>query len=459
MDNLLRILIFLLFPGVSFAAWTSEWVDGPAPANYQRSNTALRTIVDLPKYGGHVVWTLPSSAPATGMGNYVGPVSSATTPQIGTKVQIPFGKAAGALAAATLTVPVAKSALATAATAMVRANPAVSAAITLGWLANAGINFVTDHFEKSATTVSTSPQCTALSFGDAAQTTTTFYSRQCANSSQYKYSGWGILRVCTPTNQTCISQSTSDVILSVPLASMPGGVAPKITLNDADTATKLGNTPMSGTSDTAANFDGALGETYKNGYAPSTNGATGTLTGPTQIQGEHYTTTLPNGDVSVHDEKINNTYTNNYVDSTTVVTDTVTHPNNTTETTTQTGATTLSQQYANQPVEVTGSSSTSGTSTSGQSDCDKYPNSIGCSEYGNISAADAVTKIDVPIDLTPTSLGAGSCPAPTTLTFSRFGSVSWSYQPYCDFATAISPLIIAFAWLSAGLIVLGAVKE
>jgi hypothetical protein len=34
-----------------------------------------------------------------------------------------------------------------------------------------------------------------------------------------------------------------------------------------------------------------------------------------------------------------------------------------------------------------------------------------------------------------------------------------SYQPYCDFASKISPLIIAFAWLSAGFVVLGSVKE
>jgi len=39
------------------------------------------------------------------------------------------------------------------------------------------------------------------------------------------------------------------------------------------------------------------------------------------------------------------------------------------------------------------------------------------------------------------------------------GSITMSYQPYCDFASGINPLIITFAWLSAGLLVIGGGKD
>lgn len=91
-----------------------------------------------------------------------------------------------------------------------------------------------------------------------------------------------------------------------------------------------------------------------------------------------------------------------------------------------------------------------------QSECEKHPTTIGCSEYGMPDAMPNIPVHDLPINATPTPVGgAGSCPA--DITTSIFG-LTWSYQPFCNFATAIKPLIIGFAWLSFAYIVGGAVR-
>lgn len=91
-----------------------------------------------------------------------------------------------------------------------------------------------------------------------------------------------------------------------------------------------------------------------------------------------------------------------------------------------------------------------------QTDCDKYPNIIGCSQYGQTPAAEPLNTLEVPVSPTVTPVGgAGSCPA--DITTSIYG-LTWSYQPICDFASAIRPLIIGFAWLAFAYIVAGTVR-
>lgn len=94
-----------------------------------------------------------------------------------------------------------------------------------------------------------------------------------------------------------------------------------------------------------------------------------------------------------------------------------------------------------------------------QTDCDKYPNSIGCSEYGVPSTPDVIptNQIAVSTGFTPVG-GAGSCPADVQLSF--MGQIiPWSYSPICDFATMIRPLIIGFAWLSFGFTVISGFRK
>lgn len=93
-----------------------------------------------------------------------------------------------------------------------------------------------------------------------------------------------------------------------------------------------------------------------------------------------------------------------------------------------------------------------------KTDCEKYPDNIGCSKFGNAPTPDVIPKIDVAMSINPVSLGAGTCPAPLSMALSR-GTYSLSLQPLCDYATMIAPLFIAFCWLIAGYIVLGSVRE
>ncbi|MEF3074886.1 virulence factor TspB C-terminal domain-related protein [Methylobacter sp. Wu1] len=97
----------------------------------------------------------------------------------------------------------------------------------------------------------------------------------------------------------------------------------------------------------------------------------------------------------------------------------------------------------------------------GKTDCDKYPNSIGCQDIskGDAPKADTIPTIDVPIVFNPVSWGgSGSCPAPGTINL-HGSTVEISYQPYCDIASAIRPIVIALAFMSAAYIVFGGVKE
>lgn len=58
--------------------------------------------------------------------------------------------------------------------------------------------------------------------------------------------------------------------------------------------------------------------------------------------------------------------------------------------------------------------------------------------------------------ITPVSLGgpAASCPAPVQLPH----GIVWSWTTVCNFASFLRPVVLALAWLSAGLMVLGAGK-
>jgi hypothetical protein len=113
-----------------------------------------------------------------------------------------------------------------------------------------------------------------------------------------------------------------------------------------------------------------------------------------------------------------------------------------------------------------GASNGNGTAESGEGggDCRKYPESIGCSQYGTIPEPDTVTTQDAPglgpgSSLDGAAWGVGSCPAPITMNLSLAGTKSFSLQPLCDFMTAVYPVVLAISWLIAGYIVVGAVRD
>ena len=94
-----------------------------------------------------------------------------------------------------------------------------------------------------------------------------------------------------------------------------------------------------------------------------------------------------------------------------------------------------------------------------ETQCDKYPNSLGCAELGTVDDITLPDETRSIAAIAPVSVGgAGSCPAPLTATFMG-QTVSFSYDMPCQFATSLKPLILAIAWLSAGLIFIGGVRQ
>lgn len=92
--------------------------------------------------------------------------------------------------------------------------------------------------------------------------------------------------------------------------------------------------------------------------------------------------------------------------------------------------------------------------------CDKYPNSLGCADLGTVDdlTVGSESRSIASIDPITTIGGVGSCPEPLTATFMG-QTVSFSYDMPCQFATSLKPLILAIAWLSAGLIFIGGVRQ
>jgi hypothetical protein len=78
--------------------------------------------------------------------------------------------------------------------------------------------------------------------------------------------------------------------------------------------------------------------------------------------------------------------------------------------------------------------------------------------FGVVPGAEAITTQSLTMSTVSGNSVSGSCPAPNVISTSH-GSISISYQPICDFASMASPIVITLAWLSAGLIVFGSIKE
>lgn len=89
--------------------------------------------------------------------------------------------------------------------------------------------------------------------------------------------------------------------------------------------------------------------------------------------------------------------------------------------------------------------------------CDDNPQSIACVELGQLE--DEQTTLDErPFHITPESpwgQGSASCPTPETETLRTGATVTFSYQPTCDFFSSIRPAVIAVAFLAALYIALG----
>lgn len=83
--------------------------------------------------------------------------------------------------------------------------------------------------------------------------------------------------------------------------------------------------------------------------------------------------------------------------------------------------------------------------------CDIYPDVLACQKMGTIEAEPLPQSTVSVAAITPESgfgEGGGSCPAPRTGTVMG-QQVAMTWQPMCDLADGIRPVVIAIAWLSA----------
>lgn len=98
--------------------------------------------------------------------------------------------------------------------------------------------------------------------------------------------------------------------------------------------------------------------------------------------------------------------------------------------------------------------------------CDKYPEAIGCSDFGTVGDAEEIldNKFDFQKVLREKKVpfnAAAQCPPDLPAPFALFGYsqvVSISFKPFCDFAALMRPMILLISAVFAGAIFMGAFK-
>lgn len=91
-----------------------------------------------------------------------------------------------------------------------------------------------------------------------------------------------------------------------------------------------------------------------------------------------------------------------------------------------------------------------------QSLCEKHPDIVACAKLGSIGP-DVINNEQKAMEITPdTGYGPsnGSCPAPRTATIMG-KAISMPFDLICQFADAIRPIVIGFAWLAAAMTFFG----
>lgn len=85
--------------------------------------------------------------------------------------------------------------------------------------------------------------------------------------------------------------------------------------------------------------------------------------------------------------------------------------------------------------------------------CKDHPDRIGCSTFGEVTEQSDLAQTEKGISsITVAGVASNaSCPADLTLAH----GMTFSFAPFCNYATALSPIIITLAWLSAGFLIFG----
>lgn len=174
-----------------------------------------------------------------------------------------------------------------------------------------------------------------------------------------------------------------------------------------------------------------------------------TLAGPQQAVGPTSTTTVPAQNGQPAQQIINNTvYNFNYSGNEVTATETTTE-------------TTQTQQPDGSWLTTDQRSTTSPTIPSdAKTDCDKYPNSMGCQSVSEqVPGYDPLRKNGYTVSITSTAgfTSSASCPAPVT--FTALGKpYAFSYQPLCDKLAVVKVIVLLLAGVAAAWIVADSFK-
>ncbi len=180
-------------------------------------------------------------------------------------------------------------------------------------------------------------------------------------------------------------------------------------------------------------------------YVPADQWETGpaVATGPATVTGPGTTTTVQT-DAGTETRTTTNTYNLTYSGDVVTVTQTTntttTYPDSTTKT--ETSTTTAPggdvPPAEEKPTDV----------------CVEHPDASGCEPLGEHDDEPDLQTEDRPFSWVPTMSAGGSCPAPKTATV-HGRSLSLSWQPVCDLAVGVRPVVLVVAWIGAAVMVFG----
>lgn len=94
--------------------------------------------------------------------------------------------------------------------------------------------------------------------------------------------------------------------------------------------------------------------------------------------------------------------------------------------------------------------------------CQQNPNAAQCLEAGDANYEDIVLPENtIDLDFSPENVfqTEGVCPQPKSVDLGAFGQVEFSYQPLCDFAAKLRPVLIMMTILTCAWFVYGALEE
>ncbi len=139
------------------------------------------------------------------------------------------------------------------------------------------------------------------------------------------------------------------------------------------------------------------------------------------------------------------------------------NPNPNLDPTTSTTTTSNAPSPSGSPTQVEVTNFPAPSNILPESQCEKTPNALGCLDVGDdLPKPPDIPEYEVPFEVTPFALTTNAqCPVPISFTLSEFlgaDTYELSYQPICDFATMLKPLIIAIGFLLSFFIISGTVR-